>query len=96
MDRWLHLSLVVALLALGGAFAGSAPATARQSSAAVGVVVNEDGNSLAMIDPASHAISSNDLEGALRQPTHPPTQPAMRGACSWSRLVWGHRVRVRA
>lgn len=79
MERWLHLSLVVALLTLGGAVAGSTSATAEQASTTVGVVVNEDGNSLALIDPAAgRAISSDDLGGAFDAPHLAAFDPAGR------------------
>ena len=62
-----RLFLVVALLVLCGAL--FSPSTVAQQPPVVGLVINEDGNSIAVIDPgAGQVIGSTDISAALSKP----------------------------
>ena len=70
-----RLFLVVALLVLCGAL--FSPSTGAQPPPVVGLVINEDGNSIAVIDPdAGQVIGSTDISAALSKPHLAAYDPA--------------------
>ena len=71
MKRWRRLSLLIVTLALCGAvFAGGPMATgAEKASTSVGLVINENGNSIIAIDPETRTvIGMLDTGGVLNRP----------------------------
>jgi YVTN family beta-propeller protein len=72
-----RLLLIVAALSLCGALFGSA--SAAQPSPVVGLIINEDGNSLATFDPETGSVlSSTDISSALNKPHLGAYEPATK------------------
>ena len=75
MKPWSRLCLAVAAMTLCAALVGSV-ATARQRPV-VGLVINEDGNSIAVIDPAAgRVLGATDVGAALTKPHLAAFDPA--------------------
>ena len=71
MNRWLRLCSIVALLLLCGAALTGGPTvtSAQQVGTFVGLVINENGNAISAIDPATRSvIGMLDTGGVLNKP----------------------------
>ena len=102
MNRLVRLFLVIVMLALCATRFGSTAVSAQSTPAVVGLVVNEDADSIAVIDPASDRVIGllNAASGAtnLDKPHLAPSMGRATGcisairAATWSsmtcRMLW--------